>query len=435
MKKGTIVIAIIVVLSATIVAVVAHKKDNRTTRFRALMGHPLIVAPGSYRPGGGNIQIVPTAGVETPILQKMRRFRLAAAGPGTVTEGFSIPIVIPPFPAGCSDYYVAVFNNRATLVLGADLGEGCTELMTLDSGWWPDPDNIVPILWNADKGTPAFRNLTDKGEHDVKVQAASGEWIIMKTHMYSMPEITIAGHTFSQKGGIAAMTGELAGVAQGSVGWAFPRTMLTFDFMNAFAWVLSFARARVVAYPARERAYPHAKNDHPNLSPLIVTSSLPSSWGLFVCLEVGGLAKESHRAWFLVDTGALGITLMVTDEFAAALPCYDPPFGSVQTTVSGRHCSPVRRSCFITDPLTRAQLCLPVTVAPPVTGCPSCAGRVGMALLAMMDLFLFRSPNGTLGSAYSFTNIPSNAECSSVSTYKKDQCKVECAGVGAAVCL
>lgn len=241
----------------------------------------------------------------------------------------------------------------------------CTEVALFDTGWWPTADPInIWLLWNADKGAIPG-NPTKLGTYKAKVQGVSGQWIRSNTTLWAIPNLGLSSGVRMSPGGTQTvpldggakrtagalvMSGELAGTGNTSVGGAFPRAVLTYDFAATYGCVLSYQTKKLGLYPVDggiSAAFAAARRDFPHLPSVRLSASTGTSWGLMLELDFLDASGKLFQGRFLVDTGAIGITLMVTQEFGKKLGCYAPPVGESTTGVGGRVCAPLRRACVV----------------------------------------------------------------------------------------
>lgn len=348
----------------------------------------------------------------------------------------------------CAPMFKQLFEARAAFLVEIPLGGNCAEVAIVDSGWWPTTDPFsIWLEWNADKGAPSPPGAARLGTYDAKVKGVGGKTVTSKTTLWTIPSfplrttrgtvrvaapsqrITLSDGSVVTATAPVAMSGQLAGKYDPNaltLGGAFPRSLITFDFLAGFGVVFSYNSNLLGLYSlggGLAASHSEALKDFSHLGPLATRPAAGTTWGFMVelTLKVEGKAL---KGMFLVDTGAVGITLMVTSAFGARLGCYSPVLYDRTAGVGGVTCAPMRRACVVDA--SGAEVCIPVDVEGSVVGCPNCAGRIGTALLALMDVFVCRA-GGQLGSAYTFVAPAATLaayECAQI----QGQCPPPCTG-------
>lgn len=355
-----------------------------------------------------------------------------------------LPAACGPAVAGYgTSYWSGYFNSRAAFLFPISIGSPgangplCTEIAMLDTSWWPAMTFSVDLLWNRAKdGSPTSLSsvASPLGAYSAPITDASGKKTAYNTTLYSIPALQLYANDGSLQPfgttqqpllppslsnrayqGPLAMTGELDGAAPMTVGGVYPRAIITYNAVANYALVLSYASRQMgltavgsyldisaafgnsqiaaplyssqsLAGPAFESTgalYPPPLYTVQN--PPYATGPLSPPWGFFVYLTVS-TAAGSAGGWFLVDTGAIGVTMIVTSAFAANLACYSPLQTTMATSATGASCYALQRVCVNVFGAA-SPICLPVMVGPNIVKAPGAAGSIGMALLQYLDVF------------------------------------------------
>jgi hypothetical protein len=345
-----------------------------------------------------------------------------------------------PLPAACgpavagygTSYSTGYFNRNPAFLFPISIGgpSACTEIALLDTSRWPAIAFSVDLLWNhAKDGSPtSLSSVASRlGTYAAPITDASGKKTSYNTTLYSIPALQLYANdgTLRPFGttqqpllppsllnrayqGPLAMTGELDD--------AHPRAIITYNAVANYALVLSYASRQmgltaVGSYLDISAAFGNSQIEAPLYSaqslagpafestgalyppppqytvqdPPYAGGPLSPPWGFFVYLTVS-TGAGSAGGWFLVDTGAIGVTMIVTSAFAANLACYSPLQTLMATSATGASCYALQRICINVFGAA-SPICLPVMVGPDIVKAPGAAGSIGMALLQYLDVF------------------------------------------------
>lgn len=290
----------------------------------------------------------------------------------------------------------------------------CREVALVDSGWWPTPDYNVDIEWNSDKGDISLPGVKLIGNYTVTITDVAGNKKKTDTTLYEVPSLNVSGRDLTPTGSqtiktsdgttvktsnFVAMTGQLTG----RVGEVFPRVLLTYNFLNRGYVLFSYNQNKIIVYPKNENI------DVGIPGPLDKWPASNAKWGLLVKLKFAIENGKFTSGWFLIDTGAIDITLMVTKKFGSSLGCYNPAKYTQTVGVAGVVCADIKRACIIDNAGNKA--CFPVTVEGSITGCSGCDGRIGTRLLKNLDVFSGRNSSNII-SKYKLVGQYKSLECS-----------------------
>lgn len=372
--------------------------------------------------------VVAFVALATPSAPPVSRFAPGAAfGAAIVTATLASPLPAacgPAVPGYGTSYWTSYFNGNPAFLtpisFGDSSGQLCTEIAMLDTGWWPTAAFAVDLLWNRAKdGSPTSLAdvATPLGTYAAPILDVSGKNSSYATTIYAIPALNLWAldgslQTFGTARqqllpltsgaqsytGPLAMTGELDGAQPMTVGGVYPRAMVTYSAVANYALVLAYSSSQLGLTPVASAADISAAYRMSGISaPLYTTpDSLSPAWGFFVYLTVATVTG-SAAGWFLVDTGAIGVTMIVSSAFASQLACYSPMQTTLATSAAGSSCYALQRACVSVFGAA-APMCFPVMVGPDIAKAPAAAGRIGMAFMQYVDVFTAHA-GGTIASA------------------------------------